>query len=204
MAEDIQSLLKKIQEEGIKKAEERASEIEKEAKKRAEEIINRAHSEAERLLKEAKEKIAQQEAYTKTILQQTARDIILLLKKEINSLLQKIILLEVREILKPEELIQIISALIKGYKGETAEEIVVSLKKEDADKIQNHYLSKLKEEIKKGILIKQSDDLTGGFLISYDGGKSYFDFSDKALAEYISNYLKPKLKDLFSEVGKES
>ncbi|MCM8783875.1 MAG: hypothetical protein NC818_03765 [Candidatus Omnitrophica bacterium] len=204
MAEDIQSLLKKIQEEGIKEAEEKATAIEREAKRRAEEILKSAREEAEKLIKEAKAKILQEEAYTKTLLQQASRDTLLVIKKEINTLLQKIILLEIREIFKPEELSRIISTLVKEYKGDPTQEITVLLKREDADNIRNHYLNKLKEEVKRGILVKQSDELTGGFLISYDGGKSYFDFSDRALAEYIGNYLKPRLKDLLSDVVKES
>jgi len=203
MAEDIQGLLKKIQEEGIKKAEEKAKEIEEEAKKHAEEILNRAKEEAERLLKEAKEKIIQQEAYTKTLLKQSARDILLTLKKEINALLEKIIRLDIQKIIGPEELAKIITTLIKEYNKEISSEIIVLLKKEDAEILESHYLNKLKEEIKKGITIRISDELSGGFLISYDGGKSYFDFSDKALADYIGNFLKPKLKDLLNETFKE-
>ncbi|MCM8798762.1 MAG: hypothetical protein NC821_04800, partial [Candidatus Omnitrophica bacterium] len=84
MAEDIQGLLKKIQEEGIKKAEEKAEQIEKEARKRAEEILSQAKEEAERLIKEAKEKISQEQSHTQTLLQQAARDLLLTLKKEIN------------------------------------------------------------------------------------------------------------------------
>ncbi|MCM8765603.1 MAG: V-type ATP synthase subunit E family protein [Candidatus Omnitrophica bacterium] len=201
MAEDIQGLLKKIQEEGIKKAEEKAEQIEKEARKRAEEILSQAKEEAERLIKEAKEKISQEQSHTQTLLQQAARDLLLTLKKEINSLLQKIISQEIDTSLNAEELGRIISAIIKEYKGETPE-IVVLLKKEEAENLERHFFNRLKEEIKKGIVIKPSEEVSGGFLISYDGGKSYFDFSVQALAEYLGNYLKPKLKDLLNETFK--
>ncbi|MCM8778201.1 MAG: hypothetical protein NC898_00165 [Candidatus Omnitrophica bacterium] len=202
MAEDIQGLLRKIQEEGIRKAEEKAEQIEQEARKKAEEILNRAEEEKERLIKEAEEKISQEENYTRTLLKQTIRDFFLILKKEINSLLEKIVSLDIQQSLKPEELSRIISTLIKEYKGENSE-ILVLLKKEDAESIQNYFLNRLKEEVKKGIVIKPSEEISGGFLISYDGGKSFFDFSERALAEYIGNYLKPKLKDLLEETFKE-
>lgn len=203
MPEDIQSLLEKIYEEGVKKAEEKAKEIEKEAKAKAEEILKKAKEEAENLIKQAKEKISQEENYTRNLLKQTIRDLFLTFKKEINSLIQKIISLDIQDSLKIEDLVKIIATLIKEYRGETSEEIVLLLKKEDVESIQKHYLSKLREEIKKGISIKSSEEIRGGFFISYDGGKSYFDFSDRALAEYIGNFLKPKLKDLLDETFKE-
>jgi vacuolar-type H+-ATPase subunit E/Vma4 len=44
--------------------------------------------------------------------------------------------------------------------------------------------------------VQPSEDISSGFIISYDQGKSYFDFSDKALAEYIAGYLKPQLSEI--------
>lgn len=200
MPEDIQSLIKKIQEEGIKKAEEKAKEIEEGAKRNAEEILRKAREEVESLLRETREKIAKEESYSRALLQQAARDLLLNLKREINQILGKILLIDIREVLTPERTAQVVESLIKGYRGEVSPEIVLTLKKEDCDFLGKYFLNKLKEEIKKGIVLKPSEEISGGFLISYDGGKSYFDFTDKGLAEYIGRYLKPRLKDLFNSL----
>jgi hypothetical protein len=50
-------------------------------------------------------------------------------------------------------------------------------------------LEKLQKEIKAGITIRTADDLTGGFTISFDEGRSCFDFSEAALAEYLAKYV---------------
>ena len=72
------------------------------------------------------------------------------------------------------------------------------MKKEDQEKIEKGLLAELKEEVKKGITLKPSEDIAGGFIISYDAGKSHFDFTDKALAEYFSLYLKPKIGQMLN------
>jgi V/A-type H+-transporting ATPase subunit E len=199
MAEDIKGLIEKIQQEGIKAAEDKAREIESAAKKEAEAIIKKAQADVNKLLAEAKEKIATEEKSSRTLLSQAGRDLLLSLRKEINALLDKIIQARVREALSAEEISKIIFSLIKDYKGQDKEEIIVSLKKEDLEKLEKHFLGELKEHSKKGITLKPSEDILGGFTISFDAGKSQFDFTDQALAGYISLYLKPKLGTILQE-----
>lgn len=199
MAEDIKSLIEKIQQEGIKVAEDKARAIEEEAFSQAKEIVKKAQAEAGHILAQAKDKNAKTEESTKEVIKQAGRDLLLSLRKEINAMLDKLIMARVNDALKPEELVKIINALIKDYHGKEKDQIVISLKKEDSEKIENAFLNELKEEAKKGIALKPSEEILGGFIISYDAGKSHFDFTDKAIAEYIGLYLKPKLGEILKE-----
>jgi cell division septum initiation protein DivIVA len=54
MAEEIKDLIQKIQEEGIKAAQEKAGQIEQEARQKAEGILRKARVDADKLLSEAK------------------------------------------------------------------------------------------------------------------------------------------------------
>ena len=49
------------------------------------------------------------------------------------------------------------------------------------------------------VVCREVQDIRAGFVISYDGGKSQWDFSDKALAEYIGSCLNPKLNVILEE-----
>jgi vacuolar-type H+-ATPase subunit E/Vma4 len=89
---------------------------------------------------------------------------------------------------------KILSSLIKNYSAK--ENVIISLNKEDLRKLEKGLLDTLKEEVRKGITLRPSDDIQAGFIISYDSGKSYYDFTDTALAEYIGLHLKPKLKEI--------
>lgn len=191
--EEIKELITKIQQEGIKIAQDKAQRIEEETKKAAADILHKAKTEADKIIKEAKEASCAMQAATENTLKQAGRDLVLSLKKEINAVLEKIIARQIRQALTPAELEKIIAALVKGTQQKEASHIEVILNKEDLKKLEDGFLEKLKSELKKGVTLKASEDILAGFMISFDQGKSYFDFSDKSLADYIATYLKPQL-----------
>lgn len=198
MTQEIKDLIEKINQEGIEAAQKKAQEIEGKARQEAEEILKNAKKESEKLISDAKTAIERMDAKEKTLLAQAGRDFLLSLKKEVNSLLSRIIVSDLRQALSADYLAKIVVELAKGS---SAQNIVISLKKEDCDALEKGFLAKLKEETRKGITLKPSEDIRAGFIISFDAGKSCYDFSDKALAEYIGEYLKPKLSGLLKEAS---
>ncbi|MBL7151049.1 MAG: hypothetical protein ISS89_00455 [Candidatus Omnitrophica bacterium] len=194
MSEEIKGLIEKIREEGVMAAEDKARQIEEEARRSAHNIVEKARNEAQKIIADANRQAAAKEASTKALLQQAGRDLMLSLKEEIDSMLHKLIVSEVREALSPDELIRIITMLVKDYSSSKAgADIIIALNKTDCEKLTKGFLGKLKEEARKGIVLKPAEEISGGFIISFDAGKSHYDFTDKALAEYISLYLKPQL-----------
>lgn len=196
MAEDIKGLIEKIREEGVKVAEDRARQIEEGASSRAQELVEKARQEARKIIAEANQQSVRKEESTKALLQQAGRDLMLSLKKEIDAMLNRLIVAQVAEALSPEELIRIITLLVKDYRGKEDGDSIITLKKADCEKLSKGFLAKLKEEAKKGIVLKASEEINGGFIISFDAGKSHYDFTDRALAEYLSLYLKPQLSQI--------
>lgn len=196
MTQDIKDLIEKINQEGIMAADGKAREIESQAKRKAEEALEKAKKEAEIIIAEAKEKIALMEEKERALLTQAGRDFLLSLRKEINNMLQRIITSGVRETLNPETLYKIIVEIIKSYCNQQKGDIVIMLKKDDLESLEKRFLDKLKEETKKGVILKTSEDIRGGFTISFDSGKSCYDFSDRSISEYIGQHLKPKLNEI--------
>lgn len=199
MAEEINQLIEKIQQEGIQAAEEKAKVIESQAKKDAGQIIEKAKNEAQIIILEAEDKIKRLEEASKTSLSQAGRNLLIGLRKEINGLLGKVLILTVRQSLQAQELSEILHSLISECVKHNKGSIVISVSKEDLERLEKTFLSGLKEELKKGITLKGSEDISAGFLISFDAGKSHFDFTDEALADYLGQYLKPKLAKLLKE-----
>ncbi len=196
MAEDIKGLIEKIQQEGIKAAEAQAKEIEGRAGQRAGAIVKEAEKQAQQLIDNAKDEIAKMEKSADASIRQAGRDLLLSLREEINRMLQKLVVSQVRAALSPDEMSKIIIALIKEMSIAKEGEIIVSLKEKDMEKVERSLLHSLADEAKKRVALKASGEITGGFIISYDGGKSHFDFTDKAIAEYLSLQLEPKLAKL--------
>ncbi len=199
MAEDIKGLIEKINREGVLAAESKARAIEEEARLKVEEILAKARAEAQRLISEAKIVVQKDSQREKALLTQAGRDMLLVLKGQLNAMLDKVINTEIREAFNTKELFKILSALIQNIYKQQDVSIVVSLSKEDLEKLEGGFLTKLKEETKKEIVLRPAEDIRAGFTISFDAGKSQFDFSDKALTEYISIYLKPKLKEILQK-----
>ncbi|MFA6217454.1 MAG: V-type ATP synthase subunit E family protein [Candidatus Omnitrophota bacterium] len=200
MAEQIKDLIEKINQEGVRAAEENAREIKKEAVKKAAVIIEKATVEAHGIVLAAKDEVFLLKKNTTALLGQAARDMLLGLKKEIIATLDALIVSNIRQALSPEELAKILASLIKEASAKENAQTIVSLKKEDCAALEKYFIEKLKDQFKAGITLKPSEDVLGGFVISYDGGKSHFDFTDKALAEYIGAYLKPALKAVLKDV----
>ena len=200
MAEEIQILINRIREEGVKAAEDKAVVIEEDARKKARKIVADAEAEAKRKLSEAGESISRSGESSRASLKQAARDVLIGLKKEIVNSLNKITLSHVQKTLNPEETGKLIAQLLKERKGKDGDGVIVSLKREDADKLAGAFMSELSGELKKGLVLKPSEDIRGGFTISYDSGRSYYDFTDKALADYIGTYIRPKLSEILKDI----
>lgn len=195
MAQELKDLIQKIQEEGVEAAEKKARTIEEETSRRAAQIIKDAEKKADTILSEARQEIARLEKGGSESIRQAGRNVVIALKKEIVATLDKVVLSDVRKALTGEELVKIITLLAKGRK-DSAEDVVISLGKQDRQNLEKTLLSRLKEEVKKGLTLKTAEDISGGFIISFDEGKSHYDFTDKALAKYVAGFLKPKLAEL--------
>jgi len=198
MAEDLKRLIEKIQKEGVEAAKAQALEIETEAKTRAQAIVSKAKGEANQLLDEAKAEILRQKETATSLLSQAARDTVINLRQELLRKLSNVIKKETHAALKAKDLSEILIKLMKECCKETVSNVEITLSKEDADKLTQAFISGFKEELKKGITLKTSDDMSGGFLISFDSGKSQFDFTDTALAEYLAQYVHGRLDEIFA------
>ena len=203
MAEEIRDLIEKINQEGIRAAEEKAQNIEAAAKQRADGILAQAKLEAEEMIAAAKNRIFREDEKGKTLLDQAGRDLLLSLRKEINAMLGRIVVSDIRQALTPEALSRLVSEVVRNYSAGESSDITVFLNKEDLEILEKKFLQKLREETKKKIVLSPAEEISGGFTISFDSGKSCYDFTDKALAEYIGTYLKPKLNQILQEAMKE-
>ena len=106
--------------------------------------------------------------------------------------------------LTAEEMARMINGLIKGCgaKGEK-DAVIISLGEKEKERIRKALLAELGGAVSKGITLQSSSDVRGGFLISFDKGKSSYDFTDRAIAEYLGSVLKPELGEILKEAVPE-
>jgi V/A-type H+-transporting ATPase subunit E len=198
MAEHIKDLIQKIQEEGIRAAETKAGQIQHQAQEKADALMAAAEAQAKRMIEDAEAKIKKLEASSRASLEQAARDMILVLRRAIIDMLQGLIHAQIRAALTSEELGKIIAALIKEYGAPEKAGVVVTLSPQDKEKLEGLFFQKLKDHLKQGMTVRASHEMQAGFVISFDAGKSQFDFSDQALVEFICANLKPGIAALLN------
>lgn len=204
MAEEIRDLIEKIHEEGIRAAEEKARQIEAGAQARADAILLEARREAERMTAAAAERVHREEEGGKALLAQAGRDLLLSLRKEIQAMLGRLAASDTGEALTPEALARLISDVVHRFSPEGEQgDVLVFLSEGDREALERHFLHRLREETKRTIVLRPAEGITGGFVISFDEGRSAWDFTDRGLAGYIATSLKPKLREILGDAVKD-
>ncbi|MFA5261750.1 MAG: hypothetical protein WC450_11035 [Candidatus Omnitrophota bacterium] len=203
MTERIQELIDKIKSEGIQVAEAKAQDIEAQAQKRAGEIIAQAQKEAARVVSEAKTESQKTKDVVEAALIQSSRDMLLRLRKEITQTLNGIVLKDLRDSLSPEVMAGLIQKIAAAYLNNTqGGDIRVALSADDLRKLENGSLAKLTSALKQPLVLRSADHIRGGFTISFDQGKSCFDFTDESLAEFLGQHLNEHVTHILKEALK--
>jgi vacuolar-type H+-ATPase subunit E/Vma4 len=118
-------------------------------------------------------------------------------------MLGRIVISDIRQALTPEALSRLLSDVVRNYNTSEHSDIAVLLNKKDLELLEQHYLDTLRQETRRNIILKPGEEIHKGFTISFDSGKSCYDFTDKALADYIGTYLKPKLNRILQDAVEE-
>lgn len=203
MNEKLDSLLEKINREGVEKAEQIAEEITSRAKKEAENKLNQANEEAGKIIKEAeKEADSSKEKGIKS-LRQAYRDIVISVKKEIGEIFNRILKEKVAGALAEEELAGILREVIAKWSEEGGQETIVYLNEGTVKKIGDTILAGLQKKINDGVEVKPLRDIDAGFMVSFDGGRSRIDFTDNGVAEFIRAQVSPRLMAVLEEGSDE-
>ncbi|MCK4882940.1 MAG: hypothetical protein KAS92_07945, partial [Candidatus Omnitrophica bacterium] len=190
----------KIKTEGLQAADQKAKEVEDSAKALVQRIIADAEVKAKHIVADAEAKAQATRESTEMALKQAARDTLLALRKEIEGVLQKVIAKELKGALSPEQLAGIVSEIVKGsVKANLAESnIEVTVSAADLKTFEDGFAAKLQKEIKQPVTFKSADGISTGFTISFDEGKSCFDFTDASLVEYLGTYLNTQVAALLN------
>lgn len=193
----LKELIETIKDEGIKSAENSASEIIEKAKQEAGSIIQEAQAEAENLLKQNRLAVEREQAASSAAIAQAARDLILNLRKEIEKIFSTLIHHQVGEAFNGDLLKEAILAVVKGF-SENCEDLTLLVEKKKLAAIESSLRLSLANEIKKGLEIKPFDHLNAGFRLSMKNGTIFYDFSDAEIASVLSEFLNKKLAALLT------
>lgn len=191
---NIQDLLDKIKKEGVEEADRQSQEILDRARLEAEVIVEEAKREAERTLTLAREEVRRKQEAFEQELSQSGRNLVLGVKQEIISLMDRILRREVRSALNSGVLRELIVKLVDRWKkDEEFQGIEVLLSEGERELLEDAVFHAFQEELRKGVLLKPIRTVGAGFRIGEKDGDLHYDFTDAGIAEVLSEYLNPRV-----------
>lgn len=185
--EDLQSLLTKINRDGVEKAEAEAKRIIAEAQAKATDIIKHAQADAAATKAEAEKSAEEFAARAAETIRQGARDTVLKLEAAVTTLLEKLLVKDVDKALADETIVKtLVSEAILATAGNV--EITAGAK----------LAAMLKAQLAaEGRITIVTDDTFGtGVSVKVDGGRVESAFTAEVIAAELAKRLRPDLAKL--------
>ena len=199
MADELQSLLQKINDEGVKKAEAERERIIAEANAEAKRLVDEAKTEAEKQLAAAKSECEALQKRAESAVAQAARDILLKLKAELEARLNAAVADATAQALTPELMAEIVRELAAKFVADPDAELKLRCAVKDRDALDAALKSALADSLRKAPTVLADSTVTGGVEVGVDGGKLYFDFSLDAIREVVGAYTGQHIAELFAD-----
>jgi vacuolar-type H+-ATPase subunit E/Vma4 len=201
MAEQLDSLLKKIQNEAITEAEQKAGELVSNAKTQAEQIVADAQKKAEQIIADAEKQSEQFTENSKKALGFAARDLLIYLREAITRQFDLLFKKAAPEIVSVEVIQEIMIKLATQSRQQTrdAEDLRVYVGEDDYHKLIDFFLHRFHEAVKQGAELHPMPNIKAGFRICLAKKDLQYDFSDDALVELLSQLINPVLAEMLEQ-----
>ena len=197
MAEELQSLLEKINQDGIMKAQAEKEVIIADARKEAESIIADARKEAENIIAGAN-KNAQDITHRATgALIQSRRDIILQLREELHDRLHNAVKESTAAALDPQFMAQLVKELAQSFCASPDAAITIRCAVKNTDALDQALSAALADSFAKKPAVFPGNEIVSGMEVSFDGGKCFYDFTLDAVSDLMDSYIGEQLKEIF-------
>ena len=199
MADELQSLLEKINSEGVKKAEAEREKIVADAKAEAAKIVGAAKTEADDIVSAAKLESEALRKRAESAVSQAARDTLLKLKAELESRLAAAVAEASAQALSPELMAEVVKQLAAKFVADPDGEVTVRCAVKDRDALDAALRNALADSLVKNTKVLADPSMAGGFELGMDDGRLYFDFSLEAVSEVVGAYAGEQVAGLFKD-----
>ena len=191
--ENLDGLIQKIRREGVERAQQEAEAVLAAAKQQAADLVQTAERRAAQLIREAEERLQKDATALRQAQERAARDWLLAVRAELNSLMQRLIQRECSAALAGPALAELIrSVAVEWMRHNGGKDLALLLSEQDAQPLGDSFLMRLQTELGVGVAVKLHPDIHAGFQIGGQGETMRFDFTDAALAESLAAYLHPR------------
>ena len=202
MAEELQHLIERIRKEGVESGEKAADSLVVEAKKKAAAIVADAQKQAKDLVAKAEKDAAAFAERGKATLQQAARDLLISINGAVGDVVAGSVDAKVGAALAPEIVAQMLVKLADAYaKDGSGGGIEAMLGEGDAAAVKAYFAKEYQDKLATGIQIESAKGIFKGFRVGKKGGQVFHDFTKEAIAESLSNFLRPEMAQIVKKAA---
>jgi len=205
MAEELQHLIDRIQKEAVDSADEKANQIVSKAKEKAAAIVKESEAKAKANLEKADRDAQAFTARSTRSLEQAARDLLITVGQGVENVLADIVADAVEQALKPEILEQMLVKMAAAYADHQGNESRIDLliSPQDQEKLIKFFADQYRERLIHGVELHVDNEIFKGFKVSFVHDHVYHDFTKEAIAESLTNFLRPQLAEIVHRVAQE-
>jgi V/A-type H+-transporting ATPase subunit E len=197
MSVQLGTIIERIKKEGVEEAQLASQKLIEEATAKSDRIVEEAKRESDRMLREAEKKSLALQKSGEIALQQAARDAVLQLKGQIQTLFDRVLKRTISEALTPEFVRNIILILVNQWVKQAGAEIILNNK--DRRQIENLLFLGIHDKLKKTLTLDGSPDIEHGFRIGLKGESVTYDFTDESISQILKKYLKPRIREILEK-----
>lgn len=195
MPADLQSLLERIQAEGVEKANIQAAAIIADAEKTAAEKRAVAEKKQQEFHAKAKADAAVLQERTEQAIQQAARDVAIEVGQSIQQTLERVLLKKLDETLSGDFLQTFLATIIKAVAAHPEAEggMQALVSESQAKQLTDFAASNLSHAVAGGLSIAPNKDVKSGIRVMVADGRIEHDFTNEAIMEAMSKMMSPSL-----------
>jgi V/A-type H+-transporting ATPase subunit E len=204
MTQDLQPLIEQIRQEGIDKAEAEAEDILAKARKKAAAIVKEAEDKKRAMLEEAQNNARIYEERSRKNLEHAGRDLLITVRQAIERIQSDLVVETVDQAMGIEVIKEMLVKMAEqcaAHSGESRMEILVS--PEDHQTLIKTFADLYRQKMISGLNLKADNDVLKGFKVSFKDDHVYLDFTNEAVAEALSQLLRPHLSEIVKQVAAE-
>ncbi len=205
MADELQHLIERIQREAVDAGERQAADILAAAKEQAAALVAGAEREAGMRLQRAEQDARQFTERSLQTLRQAARDLLISVGQGVESIVSNLAAEAAGGAMNHETVRDMLVKLAESYVGRTDRErrIELMVSPEDQARLLQFFKDRYLEKLQQGLVIQGDERILKGFKVQLADGRVTHSFTPEAIAEALSNFLRPHLADLVYRVARE-
>lgn len=203
MTDQLQSLLSRLQQDGVDAGKQQADEIVRIARAEAARVLEAARVEAQQITERAAVEAQRLDQRAKASLQHAARDILLSIGQRIERLVQKLVGDRVAAVLDGPTVVALMQRLMDAFveRGRVSGALDLVVGEAQHKALTEAVLQNLREHLMHGITLHMQPGLGRGFQIKMGQGGVTHDFTDKAIAEAVAELVTPEIAAIVLEAA---